>query len=71
MNESISKSGSDTPVQFNELAELLGKKSVRATFKLRPAVIELFSILATHLGIKQKSLLEYVRQMHIVPQSGG
>ncbi len=62
MKKSISKSGSNAPAQLNELADLLGKKSVRATFKLRPAVIELFSILATQLGIKQKSLLEYLME---------
>ena len=62
MNESISESGSDAPARLNELADLLGKKSVRATFKLRPAVIELFSILASQLGIKQKSLLEYLME---------
>ena len=37
---------------------LRGRQSVRATFRLPPAVIELLSLAASQLGIKQKSLFD-------------
>ncbi len=37
---------------------LRGRQSVRATFRLPPPVIELLSIAANQLGIKQKSLFD-------------
>ncbi len=40
------------------LDDLLGKQSVRTTFKLPPQIIELLSITAAQLGIKQKSLFD-------------
>jgi predicted DNA-binding protein YlxM (UPF0122 family) len=39
-------------------ADLLGKQSVRATFKLTPQAINAISIVSAHLGIKQKSLFD-------------
>jgi hypothetical protein len=39
-------------------ADLLGKQSVRATFKLSSRAIDAISIVSTHLGIKQKSLFD-------------
>ena len=39
---------------------LRGKQSVRATFKLTEGCIEAISIVATHLGIKQKSLFDHL-----------
>ena len=40
--------------------DLMGKQSVRATFKLSPKAIEALSIVAVHLGIKQKSLFDHL-----------
>jgi hypothetical protein len=39
---------------------LRGRQSVRATFKLTEECIEAISIVATHLGIKQKSLFDHL-----------
>ena len=41
-------------------ADLRGKQSVRATFKLTEKAIEALSIVAVHLGIKQKSLFDHL-----------
>lgn len=41
-------------------ADLMGKQSVRATFKLSAGCIEAISIVATQLGIKQKSLFDHL-----------
>ena len=41
-------------------SDLRGKQSVRATFKLSEGCIEAISIVATHLGIKQKSLFDHL-----------
>ncbi len=38
--------------------DLRGKQSVRATFKLSPRAIAVLSVVAAHLGIKQKSLFD-------------
>ena len=38
--------------------DLTGKQSVRATFRLPPQVIELLSVIASQLEIKQKSLFD-------------
>jgi hypothetical protein len=38
--------------------DLKGKQSVRATFRLPPQIIELLSVIAGQLGIKQKSLFD-------------
>jgi hypothetical protein len=40
--------------------DLRGKQSVRATFRLSARAIDALSILAVHLGIKQKSLFEHL-----------
>ncbi|WP_319524871.1 hypothetical protein [uncultured Desulfosarcina sp.] len=61
-NDSVKESETDTPLQFTGIADLLGKKSVRATFRLYPATVELISILAAQLGIKQKSLFDYLME---------
>lgn len=39
---------------------LRGKQSVRATFRLSEACIDTISILAAHLGIKQKSIFDHL-----------
>jgi hypothetical protein len=41
-------------------ADLRGRQSVRATFKLSARAIEAMSIVAIHLGIKQKSLFDHL-----------
>ena len=40
--------------------DLRGKQSVRATFKLSEKAINAISIVAVHLGIKQKSLFDHL-----------
>lgn len=39
---------------------LQGRQSVRATFKLSEKTIDAVSVVATHLGIKQKSLFDHL-----------
>ena len=41
-------------------SDLRGRQSVRATFKLSVKAIDALSIVATHLGIKQKSLFDHL-----------
>jgi hypothetical protein len=41
-------------------ADLRGRQSVRATFKLSARAIDALSIVATQLGIKQKSLFDHL-----------
>ena len=41
-------------------AALRGKQSIRATFKLSESCIGAINIVATHLGIKQKSLFDHL-----------
>lgn len=43
-----------------DTADLRGRQSVRATFKLSARAIEALSIVAVHLGIKQKSLFDHL-----------
>ena len=40
--------------------DLRGRQSVRATFKLSNRAIDALSIVAAHLGIKQKSLFDHL-----------
>ena len=40
--------------------DLRGRQSVRATFKLSSRAIDALSIVAAHLGIKQKSLFDHL-----------
>ncbi|NNF98946.1 MAG: hypothetical protein HKM93_06175 [Desulfobacteraceae bacterium] len=41
-------------------SELLGKQSVRATFKLTEKAIETLSVVSIQLGVKQKSLFDHL-----------
>lgn len=41
-------------------SDLRGRQSVRTTFKLSARTIDAVSIVATHLGIKQKSLFDHL-----------
>ncbi len=56
-------------------SDLLGKQSVRATFRLSERAIEAISIVAGHLGIKQKSLFDHliddVRSLHSIAENLG
>ena len=61
----MAKKDKDAP--FRELniplpssSDLRGRQSVRATFKLSARAIDVLSIVATHLGIKQKSLFDHL-----------
>jgi hypothetical protein len=73
MDNAIIEKGGNAPLQLTGIADLLGKKSVRATFKLDPTAIKLLSILASQLGIKQKSLFDYLMEdedaMHAIAAS--
>ncbi len=62
MNDLINENGTDAPLQATRIADLLGKKSVRATFRLHPKAVELLSVLSAQLGIKQKSLFDYLME---------
>ncbi len=42
------------------LHSLRGRQSVRVTFKLTPATIDLLSVMASQLGIKQKTLFDHL-----------
>lgn len=57
-NDNEFTSGIDLPKTSR--ADLRGKQSVRATFKLSENAIKALSIVATHLGIKQKSLFDHL-----------
>jgi hypothetical protein len=43
-------------------ADLRGRQSVRATFRLSSACIDAISVVARHLGIKQKSLFDHLTE---------
>jgi len=50
----------DTIPPLARTSDLRGRQSVRATFKLSEACIGAISIVAAHLGIKQKSLFDHL-----------
>ena len=50
----------DDMIQQPMPKDLRGRQSVRATFKLSAKAIEAMSIVAVHLGIKQKSLFDHL-----------
>ncbi len=51
---------SDIPLPRTSTSDLRGKQSVRATFRLTEGCIDAISIVAAHLGIKQKSLFDHL-----------
>jgi len=51
---------SGIPLPLPSSADLRGRQSVRATFKLTLEAINTVNIVATHLGIKQKSLFDHL-----------
>ena len=50
----------DDSIPGTSSADLRGRQSVRATFKLSERAIEAMSVVAVHLGIKQKSLFDHL-----------
>jgi endonuclease/exonuclease/phosphatase family metal-dependent hydrolase len=61
----MEKSRKDPPIREIDLplpssSDLRGRQSVRATFKLSVRAIDALSIVAAHLGIKQKSLFDHL-----------
>ena len=61
----MKKNHKDPPIKEIDLplpssADLRGRQSVRATFKLSARAIDALSIVAAHLGIKQKSLFDHL-----------
>ena len=48
------------PLPHPTALDLRGRQSVRATFKLSPGAIEALSVVAAHLGIKQKSIFDHL-----------
>jgi len=61
MDKNDKKRGvNDTYLPLPSLFDLRGRQSIRATFKLTEKAIDTISIVATHLGIKQKSLFDHL-----------
>ncbi len=50
----------DVDLPQPDAADLRGRQSVRATFKLSARAIDALTIVAVHLGIKQKSLFDHL-----------
>ena len=50
----------NTVLLYPSSSDLRGRQSVRATFKLTAQAIEAISIVAVHLGIKQKTLFDHL-----------
>lgn len=60
MNSKKNRPGESHGLSQPEAQDLRGRQSVRATFKLSSRAIEALSIVAVHLGIKQKSLFDHL-----------
>jgi len=54
------KSRNNRSLLLKDASELMEQKSVRATFRISPEFIEALSILSDRLGLKQKSLFDYL-----------
>ena len=52
--------GNDSSLPLPSSSDLRGRQSVRATFKITGKAIDAISIVAAHLGIKQKSLFDHL-----------
>ena len=52
--------GSVAGISLPPCSDLRGKQSIRATFKLSEKSIEIISVVASRLGIKQKSLFDHL-----------
>lgn len=62
MSDVIHKTNTDFSLLLTNTSDLLGKKSVRATFRLSAEFIKALSILSSQLGIKQKSLFDHLME---------
>jgi hypothetical protein len=60
MNIRKSRSADSEVITQPDTHDLRGRQSVRATFKLSSRAIGALSIVAVHLGIKQKSLFDHL-----------
>ena len=61
MERKVIKTAKNTiPLPVPSSSDLRGRQSVRATFKLTEKAINAMNIVATHLGIKQKSLFDHL-----------
>jgi hypothetical protein len=60
MNSKKQRSSEDAAIPQPDAHDLRGRQSVRATFKLSSRAIGALSIVAVHLGIKQKSLFDHL-----------
>ena len=58
----VEKKNTDKLPPQPSFADLRGKQSVRATFKLSEKAISAISVLSEQLGIKQKSLFDHLMQ---------
>jgi len=58
--ESNNKTIEQTVMTMSAADDLRGRQSVRTTFKLSEATVRAVSIVAAHLGIKQKSLFDHL-----------
>ena len=50
----------DTALPKPSSMDLIGRQSVRATFKLSAQAIDILSMVSVHLGIKQKSIFDHL-----------
>ena len=62
MENNSKKSKKEFSLPQTSAADLIGKQSVRATFRLSSDCINAISILSTQLGIKQKSLFDHLME---------
>ena len=58
--ENKQKVGTDPSLSSPSSSDLRGRQSVRSTFKLSERAINALSVVATHLGIKQKSIFDHL-----------
>ncbi|KGO33488.1 MAG: hypothetical protein WBN83_02230 [Desulfoprunum sp.] len=62
-------------IREDSVRDLRGRQSVRTTFKLSPRSIHALSILASQMGIRQKSLFDYlvddVQTLRVIAEGGG
>jgi hypothetical protein len=59
-NDSRKEVGNVGAISLPTFSDLRGKQSIRATFKLSEKSIEIISVVASRLGIKQKSLFDHL-----------
>lgn len=59
-DDSKKEAGSVGEISLPTCSDLRGKQSIRATFKLSEKSIEIISVVASRLGIKQKSLFDHL-----------